>query len=296
MSQPDRQRASRFIKAPDGLWLHYLDYPAQGAERAPVVCLPVVCLPGLARPAEDFDFLARALAGEGRRVLALDYRGRGLSQWDADWRKYTLDIEQADIFAVLADAGVASALFVGTSRGGIHAMRLALARPGLARAAVLNDIGPKLGLTGLLRIKRYVGKPPPLASMADAVGLMRMTAGRAFANVSMEEWEIYARHTFAEMGGKVVLQYDPELSHTLDTIAPDAEPPDFWPEFAALARVPVLGVRGANSDILSLETFDEMARHHPDFEALTVEGQGHAPLLLDPPTIGRIVAFTRHCP
>jgi pimeloyl-ACP methyl ester carboxylesterase len=291
MSQPDRQRASRFIEAPDGLRLHYLDYPAQAAERAPLVCLP-----GLARPAEDFDFLARALAGEGRRVLALDYRGRGRSQWDADWRNYVLDIEQADILAVLADAGVAGAVFVGTSRGGIHAMRLALARPGLVLAAVLNDIGPKLGLTGLLRIKRYVGRLPPLASMADAIGLMRLTAGASFSNVSADEWETYAGHTFAETNGKVVLRYDPELSHTLDTVAPDMEPPDFWPEFAALARVPVLGVRGANSDILLAETFDEMARRHPDFEAFTVEGQGHAPLLLDPPTISRIVAFTRRCP
>ncbi len=246
------------------------------------------------RARRNFDFLARALAGEGRRVLALDYRGRGLSQWDADWRNYTLDIEQADIFAVLADAGVTSAVFVGTSRGGIHAMRLALARPGLVRAAVLNDIGPKLA-SGLFRIKRYVGRlrrsiPWP-TRWPD-----RLTAGASFSNVRADEWEVYAHETFAVKDGKVVLRYDPELSHTLDTVAPDMEPPDFWPEFSALAPVPVLGVRGANSDILSLETFDEMARRHPDFEAFTVEGQGHAPLLLDPPTIGRIVAFTRRCP
>lgn len=285
------RRANRFIAARDGLRLHCLDYPADHTARAPVVCLP-----GLTRSAEDFDLLARALAAQGRRVVALDYRGRGLSDWDADWSHYVLEVEQDDILSVLADAGVASAVFVGTSRGGIHIMRLALARPGLVRAAVLNDIGPSIEVTGLLRIKKYVGRLPPLNSMADAIGLMRLTAGAQFSNVSLEEWETYARLTFVEKDGKVVLRYDPQLSHTLDTVAPDMKQPDFWPEFEALADVPVLGARGANSDILSPETFDEMERRHPGMGRLTVEGQGHAPLLLDEPTIGRIVEFVRRCP
>jgi pimeloyl-ACP methyl ester carboxylesterase len=290
MSVSPRKRSSRFVSSRDGLRLHYLDYPGSAA------LSPVVCLPGLARSAEDFDAVARAVIEDGRRVLSLDYRGRGLSQWDPDWRHYDLDVEQDDILAVLADAGVTGAVFIGTSRGGIHTMRLALARPELVRAAVLNDIGPRIEVGGLVRIKRYVGKLPPLASMADAIALMRMTAGAQFSSVSANEWETYALQTFVEKDGKVVLRYDPELSHTLDTVAPDKEAQSYWDGFAALSRVPLLGIRGVNSDILSQQTFDEMARRDPDMERLTVEGQGHAPLLLDKRTLSRIAEFVRRCP
>lgn len=285
---------SRFIRAADGLRLHYLDYPAPaGAQRE---LLPVVCLPGLARSADDFDRVAKALQAEGRRVLALDYRGRGRSEWDQDWRRYDFNVEQADIATQLADAGVAQAVFIGTSRGGLHTMRIAARRPGVVRGAALNDIGPKIEHAGLLRIKRYVGKLPPIPSMREAIALMRMTAGVDFSGVSAKEWEDYARLTFVEKDGKVLLRYDPELSHTLDAVEPDVTPEEHWDDFDALSNVPLLAIRGSNSDILSPEVFDEMARRAPRLEQALVEGQGHAPLLLDQPTISRIAAFIRKCP
>ncbi|MGD9659210.1 MAG: alpha/beta fold hydrolase [Methylocystis sp.] len=285
---------SRFIHAVDGLRLHALDYPAPPGGGAAL--LPAVCLPGLARSADDFDCVARALQADGRRILALDYRGRGLSDWDPDWRRYDFDVEQGDIAAQLADAGVAQAVFIGTSRGGLHTMRIAARRPGMVRAAVLNDIGPKIEHAGLLRIKRYVGKLPPIPSMREAIALMRMTAGVDFSSVSAQEWDAYARLTFVEKDGKVELRYDPELSHTLDSVEPDVAPEEYWEDFAALAEVPILAIRGANSDILSPEVFDEMARRAPRLERVLVEGQGHAPLLLDEPTISRIADFVRKCP
>ncbi len=279
-----RPAESRFIHAADDLRLHYLDYGAPNAAR-----LPLVCLPGLARTADDFWRVAEA--AQDRRVLALDYRGRGRSEWDKDWRRYDLAVEQADILAVLADAEVTRAVFLGTSRGGLHTMRIAKARPALVRAAILNDIGPKIEREGLLRIKRYVGKLPPLLRLAEAVALMRMTAAPQFAGVSAEEWEIYARQTFVERDGRVELRYDPALNHTLDAVTPDTEFEEFWEPFEALAKVPILALRGETSDILSPEVFDEMARRAPLLERHTVPGQGHAPLLLDQPTIGRIMAF-----
>ena len=284
---------SRFIRAADGLRLHYLDYPAPagGGER-----LPVVCLPGLARSADDFDRIARALQADGRRVAALDYRGRGRSDWDQDWRRYDFNVEQGDIAAQLADAVIAQAVFIGTSRGGLHTMRIAARRPGVVRAAVLNDIGPKIEHAGLLRIKRYVGKLPPIPSMREAIALMRMTAGVDFSGVSPQEWDDYARLTFIEKDGKVLLRYDPELSHTLDFVEPDVPPEEHWDDFAALSDVAMLAIRGANSDILSPEVFAEMARRAPRLEQAVVEGQGHAPLLLDQPTISRIADFVRKCP
>ncbi len=282
---------SRFVAARDGLRLHYLDYASPAATR-----LPLVCLPGLARTADDFFLLAEAAQQAGRRALALDYRGRGRSEWDKNWSHYDPDVEEDDIFTALADAGVGEAVFFGTSRGGLHTMRIAKARPGVIRAAVLNDIGPVIEKSGLLRIKGYVGKMPPLQSMRDAAALMRFTASASFPAVSPEQWAIFARQTFEEKDGKVQLRYDPELSHTLDSIIADAEIEDFWAQFAALARVPILAIRGETSDILSVETFDEMARRAPGLERFTVPGQGHAPLLLDRPTIDRVVEFLRACP
>src|SRR5262245_33695252 len=121
-------RVSRFAHSADGLRLHYLEY---GLRTAPEV--PVVCLPGLSRSAEDFDRLAQAIAtradGDARRVLALDYRGRGRSDWDPDWTHYSLPVEHTDILAVLAAAEVTNAIFIGTSRGGLHIMVLAAAQP-----------------------------------------------------------------------------------------------------------------------------------------------------------------------
>lgn len=277
---------SRFVAARDGLRLHYLDYPRPDPTR-----LPLVCLTGLARTADDFFLVAQAAQKSGRRVLALDYRGRGRSDWDKDWRRYDPDIEEDDIFTVLADAGVTEAVFFGTSRGGLHVMRIAKSRPRVIRAAVLNDIGPVIEKSGLLRIKGYVGKMPPLQRMKDAAALMRFTASATFPAVTPEQWETFARQTFEEKDGKVQLRYDPELNHTLDEITPEADVEDFWERFMALTQVPVLAIRGETSDLLSVATFDEMARRAPSIQRYTVPGQGHAPLLLDEATVTRVMEF-----
>lgn len=275
----------RYVEALDGLRLHYLEFPASGAS------LPVICLPGLTRPAEDFEALAANLSAEGLRVLALDYRGRGDSQWDDDWTHYDLDVEEDDILRVLENENVSTALFVGTSRGGIHAMRLAHRHPGLIRAAVLNDIGPEINLSGLIRLKGYVGMLPPLASINDAISLTRFTAGSGFAGVGPDQWDRYARRSFKQTEQGVVLRYDPAISHTLDQVGPDMEPLDYWMEFKALAKVPVLTLRGANSDILTSEILERMKSAAPAMQEHIVEGQAHAPLLMDESTIARIAAF-----
>jgi pimeloyl-ACP methyl ester carboxylesterase len=279
---------NRFFLSADGLKLHYFEWPSLGSGLAPVVCLP-----GLARPADDFDALAAALAGQGRRVLALDHRGRGASQWDEEWRHYDLDVEQDDIMRFLADAGVSSAAFIGTSRGGLHMMRLAKSFPGLLRSGVLNDIGPEIPVEGLLAIKRYVGKLPALAKMEDAIGLMRLTAGEKFSAVSAAEWEIFARHTFEEKNGRMALRYDPALAHTLDDVEENARPADFWEGFDALAQGPLLTLRGENSDILTPDILRRMAERAPKMEQRIIAGQAHAPLLLDAPTIAAVVDFIR---
>ena len=148
--------SSNTVSAQDGLRLHVRDY-GRGNNGA----LPVVCLPGLSRTSADFDALATALAGHAeqpRRVLALDYRGRGLSEHDRDPTNYNVGVEAADVITVLTALGVGTAVFVGTSRGGILTMLLAAQRPTLIAGAVLNDIGPVVEPKGLVRIKGYVGQ------------------------------------------------------------------------------------------------------------------------------------------
>ena len=277
---------SHFFPAQDGLVLHMRNYGADASRLAPVVCLS-----GLARTAADFDILATHLAAQGRRVVALDYRGRGLSEWDKDPAHYDVMTENADIQAVLAAAGIESAIFVGTSRGGIHTMVLSATRPRLIRAAVLNDIGPVIESRGLARIKGYVGKLPPPGSWADAIDLIKRLASAQFTGLTEAEWEAFARLTFIEKHGRLIARYDPALAKNLAAIDLAAKIPDLWPQFEGLAHVPLLVIRGANSDLLSAGTVAEMMRRHPRCESFIVPGQGHAPLLLDAPSIERIAAF-----
>lgn len=284
---------SRFVTAQDGLRLHARDFgeSLSGA-------LPVVCLPGLSRTADDFTVLATALSdGRGtkpRRVLALDYRGRGLSEWDPDSRNYDLRVESADVATVLTALGVDRAIFVGTSRGGLHTMLLGALRPAMIAGAVLNDIGPVIAAEGLLRIKGYVGKLPQPANWPEAVAVLKRIGGAHFTSLDDEAWDAYARLTFKDDSGVLGARYDPGLMDNLKLLDLDAIP-ELWPQFDGLQYVPLLVIRGENSDLLSRETANAMAARHPDAELVTVPGQGHAPLLLDEPTIGTIAAFTTRC-
>jgi pimeloyl-ACP methyl ester carboxylesterase len=187
--------------------------------------------------------------------------------------------------------GIEAAIFVGTSRGGLHTMLLTGTRPALLRGVVLNDIGPVLEKEGLRRIQSYVGKLPTPTSWAQAVEIAKGIMGAQFTGISEADWEAYARQTFEETPGGFALRYDPAIMLAFGQMDLDKPIPELWPQFEALAPVPVLAIRGENSDLLSPQTLAEMARRHPHFEAMTVPGQGHAPLLRDEPTLAGIEAF-----
>ena len=281
---------SHFYTASDGLRLHVRDYlPRQDLGRTPAVCLP-----GLTRGAQDFDTLAVALADASatpRRVLAFDYRGRGLSDHDPDWRHYDLAIERGDFIAWLSANEIAAAHFVGTSRGGLHIMGLARTKRPLIRAAVLNDIGPVLEPEGLLRIKGYVGVPATPLSLKDAVAMLKRGPGAMFTGLSDAEWEHFAITTFGGDPKDLRLRYDPNLARSLDGFDLTKPLPTIWDQFDALKGAAVLTIRGANSDLLSEATLQAMGARWRASETMTVPGQGHAPLLADPPTISRIDRF-----
>ena len=284
---------SHFISAQDGLKLYVRAYGPQIAPR-----LPVVCLPGLARSSADFHVLATALAGDAdqpRYVVAMDYRGRGRSEYDSDADNYSLAVELSDVMAVLTALGIAPAVFVGTSRGGILAMLLASARATTISGVVLNDIGPVIDTRGLMRIKSYIGKLPQPTSFPDGAEILRRLFGAQFPKLTADDWLDFARRTFTERNGRLVADYDPKLALTLASLAPERPPPPLWKEFDALARVPVMVIRGANSDVLSAATVADMRARRTDIESVEVPNQGHAPLLAENEVIGRIGAFVARC-
>jgi pimeloyl-ACP methyl ester carboxylesterase len=290
MSLPQLPFESRFYAALDGLRLHVRDY---GSPLDPGI--PAICLPGLTRNSADFGLLASALAagltGAKRRVLALDYRGRGLSEYDKNWNNYSLEIENGDVLSILTALEIDTAIFIGTSRGGLHTMVLSATRPAVIRGAVLNDIGPVLEPRGMARIRSYVGKLPAPRSIPDAVDLLKEMMSERFNGLSEADWEVYAKITFTDAVGRIGSRYDQNLMKTLESLDLEQPIPSLWPQFDGLRDVPLLILRGANSDLLSAETLQEMAARHPGAETHIVKGQGHAPLLLDQETITRICGF-----
>jgi pimeloyl-ACP methyl ester carboxylesterase len=268
---------SLFISARDGLSLHARDYGPLAAQ-----ALPVVCLPGFARTAADFHELALALSTDGtrpRRVLALDYRGRGRSGYDRNWKNYDIRIELDDMMQLLVAAGIEEAVFIGTSRGGLLTMALAAARPGLIRGAVLNDVGPVIDARGLLRIRGYVGKLPLPRSFAEGAEILKRLSDQQFPLFDDADWEVMARRTWTERDGRLVPDYDPNLMKVLEELDLEAPLPVLWSYFAGLNAVPVLAIRGANSDLLAEKTLVDMAERHPNCQIFVAPGQGHAPLL-----------------
>jgi pimeloyl-ACP methyl ester carboxylesterase len=274
------------------LMLHLREYGARDAPH-----LPVVCLPGLSRTAQDFTVLGTALSSDAsapRRVLALDYRGRGLSEYDRNPANYTPSVELADVLAVLTVRDAAPAVFVGTSRGGILSMLLAGARPTAIAGVVLNDIGPVIETKGLMRIKSYVGKLPQPRTFEEGAEILRRLSDAHFPRLSDETWRTLATYTWREQQGTLVPTYDTKLTRALADVDAERPLPPLWDQFDGLAGVPVMVIRGANSDILSPETVDAMQAKRP-IDVLEVADQGHAPLLIEPQTIDRISRFISRC-
>jgi pimeloyl-ACP methyl ester carboxylesterase len=285
--------SSQFVTAQDGLKLHVRTFGPRAADGPPIVCLP-----GLARTCADFTALATALA-RGREppchVVTLDYRGRGRSEHDRNPANYNLATELADLLAVITALDLDPAIFVGTSRGGILAMLLAAARPTAIAGVVLNDIGPVIEVQGLARIKGYVGHLPAPASFADAAVILRRLFAAQFPNLTEDDWMAFARRSFEEKDGRLLPAYDVKIAATLEGIDLAQPLPPLWAEFDALSGVPLMVIRGANSDLLSAATVAAMQERRPDVIAIEVPDQGHAPFLSEPEIISEIDAFIRRC-
>lgn len=285
-------RVVRF-RSQDGLSLAARIFDAVRSDRQPLLCLP-----GLSRNSRDFSKLGAFFsrhAHEPRTVVALDYRGRGLSDADPDWRNYSPLVEAQDVLTAVTVLGVERAMVVGTSRGGIIAMLLGALRPALLAGIVLNDIGPVLEGTGLARIKKYLSAKRTIRTWGDAIAATRDNSGGQFPALADDDWRAFAESYFAETATGLAPQFDSNLIQIVQGLDLAEKIPALWPQFSSLAGKPVLAIRGELSDLLSPRTFAAMAERHPGLEQLTVPGQGHPPLLRDPPTLERLAAFARRC-
>lgn len=282
----------RFWSSRDGLKLHFRDYPApEGAQHR----LPVLCLHGLTRNARDFDVLAPRLAGDpasGRRVICPDLRGRGDSEYAKDSATYTPVQYGEDVLALIEQEGLSRFVVVGTSLGGLMAMGLSMLVPGMIAAAVLNDVGPRLQVEGLARIKEYVGQGRTWPTWVHAARGLEEVQGGAHPNQPLDFWIGMAKRLMTVTNnGRIAFDYDMKIAEPfleLDVNAPDDTGPDLWAAWDVLAQAPVLVVRGDESDLLSAQTLAEMLARSPQAEGLTLPGIGHAPTLDEPESVAAI--------
>jgi pimeloyl-ACP methyl ester carboxylesterase len=259
------------FSAPDGTVLHYRD-EGEG--------LPVLALAGLTRNGSDFDYVAPHL--QEVRLIRLDYRGRGQSDW-ADPSTYKVPVEGQDALALLDHLGLASAAILGTSRGGIIGMGLAAHAADRVLGLALNDIGPEIAPEGLDVIRGYVGLNPVEKTHAEAVA-MRSKLLKGFEGVPTERWESEVRKNYRETSHGLEINYDPRLRESVLADAGDLAP-NLWPLFDSIGEMPLALIRGANSDLITRETAAEMRRRRPDLVFAEVPGRGHVPFLDEPEAV-----------
>lgn len=271
----------QYFTNPDGLKQHYRDYNL-ASEEAPVI----LCMPGLTRNARDFEEIAEHLS-ERCRIICVEQRGRGLSDWDPEPGRYQPVTYVADMMALLDHLHIKQVIALGTSLGGIMTILIQAMHSGILMAAILNDIGPEVDPKGLARIQGYVGKGAPPQSWDEAIAQLKSGNSEVYPNFSAAEWEWFTRKLYTEKDGVPVADYDPAISQNLNANE-DQAAPDLWPVFAAMSTIPVVVLRGELSDILSADTLGVMAQVHPDLISVTVPGVGHAPLLREPECIEAI--------
>jgi pimeloyl-ACP methyl ester carboxylesterase len=199
------------------------------------------------------------------------------------------------VLAVLTALEIGRAVVVGTSRGGILAMLLACARPAAIAGVVLNDIGPVIENRGMARIKSYDGRLPTPKSFEDGAEILRRLFASQFPKLSADDWIAFSLRTFKQYRGRLVPTYDVRLAKTLDGVDITRSLPPLWREFDSLGGVPLMLIRGMNSDVLSVATVSAMLARRPDLELIDVPDQGHTPLLSEPDVIGRLSTFIGRC-
>lgn len=267
----------------DGLRLFYRHHGATASG------LAVLCLPGITRNSRDFEDLAAHLAAR-HPVICPDFRGRGHSARDPDWRNYQPRTYAGDVLRLLDHLRIGRAAFIGTSLGGIVSTLVAAADGGRVAGIVLNDIGPEIGPAGLARIMGYIGRAAPVADWDEALAQAREIYSAAWPDLDDAKWRRLVRRSYREDDdGVPVLDMDPMIGEAARSVGTGLDDP--WQLFAALANTPAMLLQGELSDILTDEIVTRMRERKRDLRHVVVRGRGHVPLLDEPECIAAIDHF-----
>ena len=282
MSEP----TLNYVSCPDANGNHRMAYWQWGRPDAPHV---VLCVHGLSRQGRDFDVLAQALlarGGNNLRVVCPDVVGRGQSDWLNDSMGYQVPAYAADMVVVLAQLQPQTLDWVGTSMGGLIGMVLA-GQPSLpikVRRLVLNDVGPTIQWQAIQRIGEYLGAPVRFSSVEQAADALRLISV-GFGPHTREQWLVLTRPMVKpapEGDGRLMLHYDPAIAVPFRVLTPESSAQGealLWQLYDTI-HADTLLLRGAQSDLLTVETARTMTQRGPHARLVEFDGVGHAPTLV----------------
>ncbi len=274
---------THFYKSSDGLNIYYRDFGSQNEGT------PIICLPGLTRNSRDFEDLAFHLSNR-RRVLTIDFRGRGYSDYDPNWQNYHPKTYVADVWTLLDLLNIHRVIVVGTSLGGLCAMVMASQQANRLAGVVMNDIGPEIDPVGLARIQEYTGRLTPVKSWGEAANQAKEIYGHCLLGLDDDDFMRLARRGYREIENEIPrLDMDPNIGRAIREVGPQKGDP--WQLFSALRDIPVTLLWGTLSDILSAGIIDKMQAAKPDLTVVPVADRGHVPLLDEPECLSAIDAF-----
>ena len=268
----------------DGLRLHWREIgPAGGA--APVL----LCIPGLTRTAKDFYELGERLA-DCWRVVAVDLRGRGDSAWPKEVGTYGGTTYIDDLRHLIDAAGIGRYVVLGSSIGGLLAIRLA-AEQGGCDGVILNDIGPNIAPEGLARLRGNAGRQVSWPTWVHAAREFAVRHADIYPGWGLDQWLGFAKKLCRiSASGRIVFDYDPRIAEPFRVADGDPAAAS-WAALAALHSVPLLSLRAERSDVLTHSTQVAMAAKLPQMSVVQVPATGHAPTLAEAEAIAAIEAF-----
>lgn len=274
----------------DGLNLYAREYTSNKTANNPNKKV-LLCIPGLTRNSLDYQSFSEPFRDE-YRVIAVDLRGRGNSEYDSNKVNYQPVIYARDIVELIDHLNLSDVTLVGTSLGGIVSILVSNIIPDLIESIVLNDVGPEINPVGLERIRNYVGKSTIVDSWEEAVRQNKLINELELPDLSEQEWLTFTRGLYrVSTNGKIELAYDPEISESIKVKDENTPLIHLWPQFDVINDKPILVIRGEFSDILDVECVERMKSVNAQLTYCEITNRGHAPLLNEPQCVTALQSF-----